>query len=97
MSDGIKSIASSISNTDLSSITDSISSLLEVLNKIADNTSVIATICDLIKKIIPDNGDNESSSTTKADTTLSSSGNKATTDDEKVTQVVDILMKLAQA
>jgi cell wall-associated NlpC family hydrolase/GH24 family phage-related lysozyme (muramidase) len=96
-----KSFSSSSSSVDLSTVTDAINSLLEVLNKIADNTSSIASICDLIKGISDkssssDDSDNSKKST-KPTTSTSGTDSGAESSQSNIQNVVSILTALAQA
>jgi cell wall-associated NlpC family hydrolase/GH24 family phage-related lysozyme (muramidase) len=94
------SINVSSSSVDLSSITDAINKLLEVLNTIADNTSTIATICDLIKGITgkKDEDDNSSNTTKPSASTSSSSNNSnAESNETNIKNIVEILTALARA
>ena len=70
---------------------------MAVLKQIADNTSSIAMICDLIKNIAGINN-RESNNTTTQTTTVSGNKNKDYTANENdVADIVSTLMSLAQA
>lgn len=76
---------------------ESFNELMAVLKQIADNTSSIAMICDLIKNIAGINN-GESKNTTTQTTTVSGNKNKDYTANENdVADIVSTLMSLAQA
>ena len=76
---------------------ESFNELMAVLKQIADNTSSIAMICDLIKNIAGINN-RESKNTTTQTTTVSGNKNKDYTANENdVADIVSTLMSLAQA